>query len=92
MPECKTDFDCGSQEKCHQGTCILACKLVSCGRNAQCLSEFHSAKCVCLSGYQGDPYSACKKGTTVFSSNFSCKYFTNGVIAHFVRFFFEIWR
>ena len=62
MPECKTDFDCGSQEKCQDGTCILACKLISCGRNAQCQSDFHSAKCVCISGYRGDPYSACSKG------------------------------
>ena len=65
MPECKTDYDCGAQEKCHQGTCILACKLVSCGRNAQCQSQFHDAKCVCLSGYKGDPYSACSKGMNI---------------------------
>ena len=59
MPECKTDFDCGSQEKCSSGTCIPACKLVSCGRNAQCVAQIHSARCVCLSGYFGDPYSIC---------------------------------
>jgi hypothetical protein len=66
MPECKTDYDCGSQEKCQDGTCILACKLISCGRNAQCQSDFHSAKCVCISGYRGDPYSACSKGMIFF--------------------------
>ena len=62
MPECKVDYDCGPQEKCYQGTCVLACKLVSCGKNARCESNFHTGKCVCLNGFQGDPYTACRKG------------------------------
>ena len=61
-PECSVDAECGFTEKCQSGTCIPACKLISCGKNAQCTAQAHNARCECLPGYQGDPYSECRKG------------------------------
>ena len=64
-PECSIDSECGFTEKCQSGTCIPACKLISCGRNAQCTAQAHNARCECLPGYQGDPYSQCGKGMLI---------------------------
>ena len=61
-PQCESDFECSNTEKCQAGSCVLACNLVQCGLNARCLSDFHSGKCQCNSGYFGDPYRYCEAG------------------------------
>ena len=57
--ECYSDSDCQFTEVCHQGSCADACQVTKCGANARCEASFHSAKCLCPSGYTGNPEIAC---------------------------------
>ena len=57
--ECYSDNDCAYSEVCHQGTCVDACLVTKCGANARCESRHHSAQCICLPGYTGNPQHAC---------------------------------
>ena len=57
--ECYSDNDCAYSEVCHQGTCVDACLVTKCGANARCESRQHSAQCICLPGYTGNPQHAC---------------------------------
>ena len=66
-PECYVDDDCGYSDICYKGSCADACRLSQCGANAKCESSLHSAKCLCLPGYTGNPRSAC---TLCKSSNY----------------------
>ena len=59
--ECEIDNDCQRSEKCNKGSCIEACRLTYCGSNAICESGYHSAKCICLPGYTGDPRTSCNR-------------------------------
>ena len=61
-PQCVTDSDCDIDKQCYQGSCRLACSIISCGLNAVCAPQFHNGVCECLNGYQGNPTIACKKG------------------------------
>ena len=58
-PECYVDDDCGYSDICYKGSCVDACRLSQCGSNAKCESSLHSAQCICLPGYTGNPRSAC---------------------------------
>ena len=58
-PECYVDDDCGYSDICFKGSCVDACRLSQCGFNAKCESSLHSAQCICLPGYTGNPQSAC---------------------------------
>ena len=53
--ECYVNDDCAIPDVCNKGSCINACRLSHCGSNAICEPGFHSAKCVCLPGYTGNP-------------------------------------
>ena len=57
--ECYSDNDCAYSDVCHQGTCVDACLVTKCGANARCESRLHSAQCICLPGYTGNPQHAC---------------------------------
>ena len=59
--ECYVNDDCASPDVCNKGSCINACRLSQCGSNAICEPGFHSARCVCLSGFTGNPQYACNK-------------------------------
>ena len=60
-PECYVDDDCATSDICNKGSCVDACRLSHCGSNAICEAGYHSAKCVCLPGFTGDPRTACNK-------------------------------
>lgn len=59
QPACLQNNDCQNSHVCRNGNCILACKLESCGQNAQCNSENHAGICSCPHGYSGNPYIEC---------------------------------
>ena len=59
--ECYVDDDCATSDICNKGSCVDACRLSHCGSNAICEAGYHSAKCVCLPGFTGDPRTACNK-------------------------------
>ena len=58
-PECTVHPDCRITEQCHQGSCVEACRLITCGTNALCNSFNHDAECSCPPGYTGNPLVAC---------------------------------
>lgn len=58
-PECEINEDCPSSDVCHQGSCQDACRFQTCGANAECSTTRHRARCTCLPGFSGDPYTAC---------------------------------
>ena len=58
-PECYVDDDCSYSDVCNKGSCINACRLSDCGLNTKCETGRHSARCICLSGYTGNPRTAC---------------------------------
>ena len=57
--ECYDDTDCRVTEVCNQGDCMDACRQKRCGNNAKCEHTVHDARCECISGFTGDPYSEC---------------------------------
>ena len=57
--ECYDDTDCRVTEICNQGDCMDACRQKRCGNNAKCEHTVHDARCECLPGYTGDPFSGC---------------------------------
>uniref|UniRef100_A0A8D8TXE6 Neurogenic locus notch homolog protein 1 n=1 Tax=Cacopsylla melanoneura TaxID=428564 RepID=A0A8D8TXE6_9HEMI len=59
QPQCKVDHDCADPDRCVQGSCIEACRIDSCGLNAQCISRGHQARCTCPPGYVGNAHIEC---------------------------------
>ena len=57
--ECKVNADCPQTKACVSQECVDPCLTTSCGTNAQCQVDFHTAKCVCRPGLQGNPYVKC---------------------------------
>ena len=57
--ECKVNADCPLTKACVSQECVDPCLTTSCGTNAQCQVDFHTAKCVCRPGLQGNPYVKC---------------------------------
>lgn len=53
------------------------CSSFSCGSNADCTQRSFRAVCTCRSGYEGDPYSNCRRSECV--GKFSCKSSFNGI-------------
>ena len=60
-PECTTNAECPSNKACQRLHCVDPCPNAGCGVNAQCQVVNHIPNCVCLSGYIGDPFTACRR-------------------------------
>lgn len=58
-PSCISNTDCSDPELCLRGVCVIACRVETCGVNAQCLSSQHRAICSCAPGYEGNPHIEC---------------------------------
>ena len=59
LDECQKHPDCPLDKACISEECADPCSSTSCGKNAQCRTDFHRAKCLCQPGLQGNPYVAC---------------------------------
>ena len=59
LDECQKNPDCPQDKACLSEECVDPCSSTSCGKNAQCRTDFHRAKCSCEQGLQGNPYVAC---------------------------------
>ncbi|XP_046389831.1 neurogenic locus notch homolog protein 1-like [Ischnura elegans] len=57
-PEYVSNSECPSHLACINQKCRDPCP-GSCGANAECRVVSHTPNCVCLPGYQGDPFSQC---------------------------------
>jgi hypothetical protein len=57
-PECVNNNDCSRDKACISYHCKDPCPGV-CGVNAECQVVNHIPTCTCLSGYTGEPFSAC---------------------------------
>ncbi|KAL1451866.1 hypothetical protein WDU94_006202 [Cyamophila willieti] len=58
-PECTSNSDCPYHLACINTKCQDPCP-GTCGVNAECTVRAHRAQCVCIQGYQGDPFSFCR--------------------------------
>ena len=58
---CKSDNECAYTEACIDRECQDPCPYQNCGTNAECRAMAHQATCICLTGFNGDPYSICKR-------------------------------
>lgn len=77
QPQCHVDGDCSDRDKCIKGRCIEACKVDSCGINAQCNSIHHQALCTCPHGFIGNPHLECNSGKFFKLFKLSCFNFNN---------------
>lgn len=57
-PECIINQECVSSKACIREKCQDPC-LGACGISAQCTVRDHTANCMCIAGYVGDPFSNC---------------------------------
>jgi len=57
-PECTINSECSSNLACIQQKCQDPCP-GSCGANAQCNVFNHIPMCLCVEGYEGDPFTSC---------------------------------
>ena len=60
-PECTSDPECPQHLACIQEKCQNPCFTESCGIKAECKVKNHRAFCVCMFGYEGDPYTLCEE-------------------------------
>ena len=60
-PECTSDPECPQHLACIQEKCQNPCFTESCGIKAECKVKNHRAFCVCMVGYEGDPYTICEE-------------------------------
>lgn len=68
-PECVTNSDCDRSRACVNNKCVDPCP-GTCGLNAECRVINHAPSCSCISGYTGEPLSACNlipPSKTIFS-------------------------
>lgn len=54
-PECIVNDDCPQVLACRDEKCVDPC---DCAQNANCIVRSHAARCQCITGYIGDPYTA----------------------------------
>lgn len=59
-PECVYNADCSGNTACIRQHCRDPCPGV-CGVNAQCAVVNHIPTCTCEGGYQGDPFTGCRR-------------------------------
>lgn len=57
-PECMVNSDCPSNQACINEKCRNPC-VGTCGLNTECHVLAHTPRCICSSGYEGDPFSGC---------------------------------
>lgn len=57
-PECISNNECANHLACINLKCKDPCP-GSCGVSAECRVVSHTAMCVCLVGYTGDPFIQC---------------------------------
>ena len=62
-PECLIHSECASNLACIDEKCRDPCP-GACGFNAECSVIMHNAVCRCQAGYEGDPFSGCRRITT----------------------------
>jgi hypothetical protein len=60
-PECTRDPDCPENLACLDQTCQDPCSSKTCGVNAECRVQSHTAVCTCRSGFIGDPSTVCRE-------------------------------
>lgn len=57
-PECISNSECSSNLACINQKCKDPCPGL-CGQNAECRVISHTAMCICLSNFVGDPFTQC---------------------------------
>ena len=62
-PECRIHSECASNLACINEKCRDPCP-GACGAYAECEVINHNAVCRCQQGYEGDPFSGCRRVTT----------------------------
>ena len=62
-PECLIHSECASNLACIDEKCRDPCP-GACGFSAECSVIMHNAVCRCQPGYQGDPFTGCRRITT----------------------------
>ena len=62
-PECRIHSECPSNLACINEKCRDPCP-GACGAYAECSVNKHNAVCRCQQGYEGDPFSSCRRITT----------------------------
>ncbi|XP_047739044.1 uncharacterized protein LOC108675679 isoform X2 [Hyalella azteca] len=55
-PGCVRNEDCSTDRMCERGACVPPCGFDPCAKYALCIDANHTAICVCIAGYSGDPY------------------------------------
>lgn len=65
-PECISNGECSNALACINRKCKDPCPGV-CGANAECRVVSHAAMCVCLSGFNGDPFTQCVQREPIIS-------------------------
>lgn len=58
-PECVTNQECSRDQACMRNKCRDPCP-GTCGQNAECDVINHIPICSCPTGYEGDPFTACR--------------------------------
>ena len=58
---CRSNSECPTREACINRQCQDPCAFQSCVRNAQCIVVSHRARCECLPGTLGNPYTGCRR-------------------------------
>ena len=69
-PECLIHSECASNLACINEKCRDPCP-GACGAYAECSVIKHNAVCRCQQGYEGDPFSSCRRITTSKYSTFN---------------------
>ncbi|XP_075154214.1 uncharacterized protein LOC142227620 [Haematobia irritans] len=59
-PECVSNSECQSSQACINQKCQDPCPGL-CGQNAECRAFNHIGMCLCLPGYEGDPFTNCHR-------------------------------
>lgn len=57
-PECVSNGECSTQLACINQKCRDPCP-GSCGINSECRVISHASMCVCIAGFEGDPFVQC---------------------------------
>ncbi|GLH00239.1 Neurogenic locus Notch protein, partial [Gryllus bimaculatus] len=59
---CRSDSECPPEQACVNRACADPCASTRCGLNAECRADtFHRARCYCLPGHRGDPWTRCDR-------------------------------